>query len=177
MTPYSCLSRESLHSLMHYASRAPLGPMVEVGVYKGGSAWHLAQVARSRGVALHLFDTFDGMPAAGALDTANPVGKFSDTSAEAVQALIPEAVIHKGVFPDTFTGLGLYGIGFCHADADNYEVTRAILAEMPKRMVRGGVILFDDFMVPGCDGCTQAINESSFRVLVATETGKALVIV
>lgn len=175
--PYSCLAPESLASLLHYASRAPAGAIVEIGVYKGGSAWHLAKVARSKGERVILFDTFAGMPDAGELDKANPVGKFCDTSAAEVQALIPDAIIVPGVFPDTLRGLSMPPVGFVHADADNYQVTRAILAELPKRMVRGGFILFDDFMVEGCDGCTEAIVQSPYRVLVATETGKALVVV
>lgn len=171
--PYSCLSPQSLASLLYYASRAPEGAIVEVGVYRGGSAWHLAQLGRP----LYLFDTFQGMPEAGPLDTANPVGKFSDTSAQAVHELIPAAHLVIGTFPDSLRWVKLPDVGFVHADADNYAVTRAILQEMPPRMVRGGVILFDDFMVDGCEGCTQAITESPYRVLVATETGKALVIV
>lgn len=177
LVPQSCLAREAIDSLLYYASRAPLGAIVEVGVYRGGSAWHLAQLARQQGRQLYLFDTFEGMPEAGPLDVANPVGKFADTSAEAVQALIPDARLVKGVFPQSLQDVRLPLVGFVHADADNYAVTKAILAEMPRRMVKGGIIVFDDFMVEGCEGCTRAITESPYRVLVATETGKALVIV
>lgn len=179
MSPYTCLSPESIQSLLHYASRAPEGAFAEIGVYRGGSAWHLAQLAVKQRRPLYLFDTFEGMPDAGPLDVANPVGKFADTSAEAVQALIPTATLVVGRFPDSLAKLPplVPRIAFLHADADNYEVTRAILDRMPARMVSGGFILFDDFMVEGCEGCTQAIMESKRRVLVATETGKALVIV
>ena len=48
---------------------------------------------------------------------------------------------------------------------------------MPSRMVRGGFILFDDYMVADCQGCTDALHESPYRILVIGETGKALVIV
>lgn len=174
-TPYSCLNKDSIDSLLYYASRAPDGAIVEIGVYKGGSAWHLAKVAHGR--PLYLFDTFSGMPDAGPRDLDNPVGKFADTSAEAVRRLVPEAVVIEGRFPDTLRNVRLPLVGFVHADADNYEVTKAILAEMPKHMVQGGFILLDDFMVPGCDGCTDAVMESGRRVLVITESGKALVIV
>jgi hypothetical protein len=172
IAPDTCLSRESLQSLLYYASRTE-GSIVEVGVYRGGSAYHLARLGRP----LFLFDTFEGMPQAGPLDKANPVGKFADTSAEEVQRLIPSATLVKGIFPDTLTAVDLPRVGFVHADADNYEVTRAILKRMPLYMPPGGLILIDDFMVDGCDGCTQAVVESGHRVLVATETGKALVIV
>lgn len=164
------LSPCAMDSLMYYASRAPYGAIVEVGVYQGGSAWHLAQLGRP----LYLYDTFTGMPMQGPLD-GNLLGGFSDTSAAAVQAAIPSAIVVQGVFPHSL--IDMPPVGFVHADADQYESTKAILEHMPSRMVRGGFILFDDYLVPGCDGCTEAVNESPYRVLVATETGKALVIV
>jgi O-methyltransferase len=160
-----------LDSLMYYARRAPHGAIVEVGVYKGGSALMLASLGRP----LFLYDTFEGMPYAGELDTANPVGKFADTSAEAVQALIPQARVIKGLFPQSLVPMP--PIGFVHADADQYESTKAILDTLPQRMVSGGMILFDDFAVDGCEGCTKAVQESKFPVLIVGETGKALIIV
>jgi len=172
-TAPTCLGQDAMDSLMYYASRSPAGCIVEIGVYRGGSASFLAQLERE----MHLFDTFCGMPEAGPLDRDNPVGKFADTSIEEVRSAVPTAHLHPGIFPDTLEGLTLPPVGFVHADADNYEVTKAILTQMPRRMVRGGFILFDDFMVEGCEGCTRAIQESPLRVLVIAETGKALVIV
>lgn len=171
MQPYSALSSMALDSLMYYASRAPAGAIAEIGVYRGGSAFHLAKLGRP----LYLYDTFEGIPYQGPLDTGNPVGKFADTSAEAVQKLIPSATVIKGLFPDSLVAMP--PLGFVHADADQYESTKAILERMPPLMVRGGFILFDDFGVDDCAGCTQAIYESPFRVLVIAETGKALIIV
>lgn len=165
------LSPQAIDSLMYYASRAPDGAIVEVGVYRGGSAYHLAQLGRP----LYLYDTFDGIPYQGALDTGNPVGKFSDTSAEAVQQLIPAAIVVKGLFPDSLVTMP--PIGFVHADADQYESTKAILERLPPLMVRGGFILLDDFGVDDCQGCTQAVLESPYRILAITETGKALIII
>ena len=165
------LSPQAIDSLMYYASRAPDGAIVEVGVYRGGSAYHLAQLGRP----LYLYDTFDGIPYQGALDTGNPVGKFSDTSAEAVQQLIPAAIVVKGLFPDSLVTMP--PIGFVHADADQYESTKAILDRLPPLMVRGGFILLDDFGVDDCQGCTQAVLESPYRILAITETGKALIII
>lgn len=167
----SVLSMEALSSLMYYASRAPAGAIAEIGVYKGGSAYHLAKLGRP----LFLYDTFEGIPYQGPLDTGNPVGKFADTSADAVQALIPTATIIKGLFPDSL--IDMPPLGFVHADADQYESTKAILERMPPLMVRGGFILFDDFGVDDCQGCTQALLESPHRILAITETGKALIII
>lgn len=166
----SLLEPKAVQSLLYYASRAPHGAIVEIGVYQGGSAWHLARLGRP----LFLYDTCEGMPVTGAHDT-HGLGHFADTSAEAVQALVPSATVVKGTFPGSI--IDMPPVGFVHADADQYESTKAILEHMPPRMVRGGLILFDDFNVPDCEGCTQAIHESPFPILVVAETGKALVIV
>lgn len=169
--PYSAIPAAAIDSLMYYASRAPEGAIVEIGVYRGGSAWHLAKLGRP----LYLYDTFTGIPYQGPLDSGNHVGKFGDTSAAVVQNLIPSAHVIAGLFPDTL--IDMPPVGFVHADADQYASTKAILEQMPARMVKGGFILFDDFGVDDCEGCTQAVMESSHRVLVIGETGKALVIV
>lgn len=171
MKPYTVLSDIAISSLMYYAARAPMGAIVEIGVYKGGSAWHLAQLGRP----LYLYDTFEGIPYQGVQDVGNPVGKFSDTSAEAVQALIPASKVVKGLFPDSLVPMP--PVGFVHADADQYESTKAILEKMPPLMVRGGFILLDDFGVADCPGCTQAVYESRFPVLIIPETSKALIVV
>jgi hypothetical protein len=168
----SVIAEASLASLAYYATRAPAGATVEVGVWQGGSALLLAE---NRPGPIYLYDTFEGIPYQSELDTGNPVGKFADTSVEAVQALIPRARVIKGLFPDSL--VDMEPVGFVHADADQYESTRAILLEMPKRMVRGGFILFDDFGVADCQGCTQAVVESGLRFAVLADTGKALVVV
>src|SRR5258706_11791547 len=67
---------------------ALVGDVVELGVYKGGSALLLHRAAPTR--QLHLFDTFRGHPD---VDrhyddrSAHPVGRFSDTSENVVSAL------------------------------------------------------------------------------------------
>jgi O-methyltransferase len=166
----SLLSQHSLDSLLYYASRSPAGAIVEIGVYRGGSAAKLATFLRP----LFLYDTFEGMPFAGPLD-GNKVGAFSDTSVELVRKAVPTATIVKGLFPQSL--IDMPPVSFVHADGDQYQTTKDILTHMPSRMVRGGFILFDDFLDPGCEGCTQAVKESPYRVLVIAETGKALVIV
>ena len=140
------------------------------GSTKGGSAWHLAKLGRP----LFLYDTFEGMPFSSGKDT-HQLGHFSDCSAEEVQRRIPSATVIKGRFPDSL--IEMPPIGFVHADADQYESTKAILEVLPPLMLPGGFLLFDDFMVPDCEGCTQALVESQHRILFIAETGKALIII
>lgn len=166
------LSDMNLKVLAWFANRAPKGAFVEVGVYKGGSACILAAIAEDQGRDLYLYDTFEGLPYQGEHDGL-PVGTFSDTSAEAVQALIPGAHVIKGVFPDTLIEMG--PIGFVHADADQYEATRAICDVLPPLMVPGGMILFDDYSHPNTQGCRKAVDAAFGGLVEKLPPGQALV--
>jgi hypothetical protein len=100
MTPNSLVGPTAIEDLCAIASSGPEGCFVELGVYKGGSAWHLAQVARDQGRKLYLYDTFCGIPFKAPIDHHAP-GDFGDTSVEEVREAIPDAIICEGVFPQT----------------------------------------------------------------------------
>lgn len=167
---YSMLNLEAIEELIYFAARTPPGAVVEVGVYKGGSAFCLAQLGRP----LFLYDTFEGLPYQGPKD-GNPAGRFADTSVEEVRALVPEATIVKGLFPDSLVDMP--PVSFVHCDVDQYQSTRAVLEYMPSRMTPGGIILVDDYGVADCEGATQAVQESGFPFLVSARTGKAVIII
>jgi O-methyltransferase len=159
--PDSLLVEGAMDTLMELASNTPVeGCFVEVGVYKGGSAWYLAQLAATRGVPLHLFDTFTGIPERSPIDSHN-VGDFADTNLTVVQAhladVLGDIVFHVGTFPETLPPDEPRCISFVHADADQYETTKQIIWRLRPRMLSGGIILFDDY---GClDGATKAVHE------------------
>ena len=161
----------ALESLYAHAALAPPGAFVEIGVYKGRSARRLYAVAQVQGRELYLYDTFCGMPFSGPLD-GHPVGDYADTSAEAVQALMPKAHVRAGVFPRSLRPMP--PVAFVHADADQYRSTAAICQIMPKLMVKGGFILFDDYEVGDCQGCTAAVREFC-KEYWTLDTGRALV--
>ena len=167
----SLIPPESLDDLVYYASHSPPGAIVEVGVYKGGSALRLAELNRP----LYLYDTFTGIPCAGPYDLGHKIGDFADTSFEAVKALIPSAHVIKGVFPLSLVAMP--PVAFVHCDVDQYESTLAVCNTMPAMMVRGGIILFDDYGTPGCPGATQAVEECFDRILILNWSKKALVII
>jgi hypothetical protein len=138
----SLIGPPTIAQMCALAAGMPPGVFVEFGVYKGGSARALADVAEAQGRALHLFDTFTGMPVAGPGDS-HKVGDFADTDEAAVRALIPSAVFHVGVFPATFPP-DLPGIAFAHIDADQYQCILDAIDLFGPRMVPGGVMWFDD---------------------------------
>lgn len=169
MKPASAIGEGALVNLAEIAATAPEGCFVEVGVYKGGSAAWLAEVARQQGRQLYLYDTFAGIPYAGPLDQ-HVVGDFGDTSAEAVRAALPDAVVIEGVFPNSLVRMP--PVAFAHIDCDQYEAVKAACLALTPLMVSGGIMVFDDY---GClPGATQAVDEY-FPTIELTRHHKALV--
>lgn len=166
----SLISDDLLRALAAAAAAAPPGAFVEVGVYKGGSAQVLYDIARHQGRELFLYDTFAGMPVSGPLDS-HPIGDFADCSVERIKAALPAAHVIQGVFPHSMVPMP--GIAFVHADADQYESTKAVCEHLHPLLVHGGSILFDDYR--GLEGCITAVDEC-FPHRVVLECRRALVI-
>lgn len=127
------------------------GDVAEFGVYRGGTARLIGHYAR--GTPVHLFDTFAGMPFD---DTAangdHGAGDFADCTVPNV----PNAVIHKGIFPDTAPPAARYR--FAHVDFDLEQSTRAAIDYLRPRMAAGGRIVFDDYGWFRCPGVAAAIH-------------------
>lgn len=165
----SLISMPDINIMANIASVSPPGSFIEIGVYQGGSAFVLDYLAQSQNRALHLFDTFSGMPEKSGIDM-HELGDFSDTSLDLVKKHIPEAIYHVGIFPDTLP-TWLQGIAFAHIDCDQYESVKAACLLLPRRMVRSGIMYFDDY---GClAGATQAVDEVlPSRIIL--QNGKAI---
>lgn len=161
--PLSLLGPETLNALVALARQAPPGPFVEVGVYKGGSAWHLGQLALEQGRELWLYDTFAGIPYFGPRDS-HKVGDFADTDYAAVQRAIPHAHVVMGIFPESARGSQPHGaryfpgapVAFCHLDCDQERAYRDALEFLIPRMAKGGFMWFDD--APCLPGALYAVN-------------------
>lgn len=130
------------------------GLIAEAGVYKGGSAKLLATVFPDR--RLLLFDSFEGMlegdehPEGG-----HKKGDFSDSSLHAVQEFLKDnnnCEFYKGWFPASADFLTDEEFAFVHLDMDYYQSTRDGIKVFWPRMVKGGIMLFDDWTPPGYRG-------------------------
>jgi O-methyltransferase len=148
MRPESLINDQQLEAMAEMAAGCPRGCFVEVGVYKGGSAWFLAEVARRQGRELHLFDTFLGIPVRDAGDE-HQIGDFGDASLDAVRRAIPDAFFHVGMFPDTIPP-DLGEIALVHCDCDQQRSVTAVLEHLWPRLVPGGVMVFDDMNQRAC---------------------------
>jgi O-methyltransferase len=131
------------------------GDFAECGVYKGGTAFLIAYAQKNNGVRekrLHLFDTFAGMPAdAGRDPSRHKESDFGDTSLDAIKEYLgdfPYMAFHPGIIPETFEAVKDSNFAFVHIDVDLYQTAKDCCDFFYERMVRGGIMIFDDYGFP-----------------------------
>lgn len=145
------------------------GDIVECGVWKGGSMMAVARTLLELGDrtrVLHLFDTFEGMPAPTASDVdyageeaqerLHRSGKDANVWAIAPLEQVKRAVLSVGYDPDKFRfvqgrvedtipGEAPSAISLLRLDTDWYESTRHELVHLFPRLSPGGVLIIDDY--------------------------------
>ena len=135
------------------------GDIVEVGVFKGGSAKLICEIKGEK--HLHLFDTFEGMPRAGEDDIIQE-GAFSDTAVDNVRQYLEDynnVFFYKGLFPKTAAAIKNRKISFLHLDVDIYTSTSEALHFFYSRMSKGGLIISHDYNSKSCPGVKKACDE------------------
>jgi hypothetical protein len=138
------------------------GDMAELGVYKGGSAYLIANTVKHK--TLHLFDSFQGFKKTNPSIDDHIPGEFSDTSLDAVADFLKgmDVRFYEGWFDETKNSVPK-DTRFCfvHIDGDLYETTLQGLYFFYPLMVPGGRMLFDDYTTSDCRGVQLAIMEFS----------------
>jgi O-methyltransferase len=128
-----------------------IGEFAECGVYRGGTAYLLANAIRScsPGKKLHLFDTFEGMPETAGKQTDGHIkGDFGDVNLQEVQHYLSQfdhICYHVGNIPWTFQNVRASKFCFVHIDVDIYRSTFDSLSFFYPRLVQGGVLVIDDY--------------------------------
>ena len=163
------------------------GDFAECGVYRGGTALLCARTLREAGMPdtpLHLFDTFEGMPAEAAGDPGGHApGQFGDTSLAAVQALLaeyPSVRFHPGLIPATLADVGDREFAFVYLDLDLYQATLEALRFFYPRIVSGGVFVGDDYGFPRYRNAARRAVDEFFsdkpEPVIALQSGQCMVI-
>lgn len=163
------------------------GDFAECGVYKGGSAFLIAETLASSSVEdkeTHLFDTFTGMPAMANQDPSGlKEGRFGDTSLADVKQYLrdfPFVVFHPGLIPSTLESVKDKRFAFVHVDVDLYQTTKDCLNFFYNRLTRGGVMIFDDygwtFFKESEKKAVDEFFEDKPETPIALQTGQAFVI-
>jgi hypothetical protein len=157
------------------------GDIVECGVWKGGSMMAAALTLMRHGQTdrtLHLYDTFDGMPPPTAVDQDylgnSAAGQMAVMDKDAViwaRAQLEEVRANlsqtgypvgrtryiKGKVEDTIPMEIPDRIALLRLDTDWYESTKHELKHLFPRLIRGGVLILDDY--GHWQGARQAVDE------------------
>lgn len=182
---YTLLSDERLQMLYLFARAVEHlpGEIAEVGVYRGGTACLLASVYSMGDKVVHLFDTFGGIPPVADDIDVHREGDFSDTSLDVVAEYLGEfgnVAFHPGIFPDSVSPeISAAGYCFVHVDADMYRSVVECCSFFYPRLVKGGMMLFDDYGFPSCPGVKKGVDEYFSTTLhkpIYLPTGQALII-
>ena len=156
---------------------APSGCAVaEGGVFQGDFAKEINACFPT--CTLHLFDTFEGFDQRDIeVEIARSFSEekashFNITSEDLVRGKLPhpaQCVFHKGYLPETTRDVPEESYIFVSLDFDLYNPTLEGLRYFYPRMVSRGVILVDDYFLPGYLGVPNAIsdfeNETGIRLI------------
>lgn len=181
---YRC---HELWQLCGQISALEAGDLLEVGVWRGGTGCLIAERCKqaSPSSTVFLCDTFAGVVNAGGKDSAYVGGEHADTSQTIVGGLVRQlgltnVEILPGIFPDA-TGPGIESrrFRFCHIDVDVYESAMSTFEWVWPRLVRGGIVVFDDYGFYSCGGVTRFVDQMRGRpdrLVIYNVNGHAIVV-
>lgn len=139
------------------ASDVP-GIVIEVGVYRGGSAMFLALENLDR--EIHVFDTFAGIPGDPWELDGHKRGDFVADYEDVAEFLkdCHNIKIYRGVFPATLPK-GIGPVALAHIDVDMEQSARESIIALWPKLSPGGYLVFDDYGAEGCRGVKRAVDE------------------
>lgn len=182
---YRCFE---LWMLIQQCEKLESGSIIEVGVWRGGTGALIAKQAKNCGISdpVYLCDTFTGVVKAEAKDLYYKGGEHADTSCEIVEKLLfnklllDNVQIMQGIFPEeTAHKIENEKFRFCHIDVDVYQSAKDIVDWVWARMVRGGIIVYDDYGFSGPIGITEYVEEQipyKDRLVLYNLNGHAIII-
>lgn len=167
MSGRSLIDNKRLYILMQFAKYAATlgkGDAAEFGVYRGGSALLISKVLEKAKpvIIFHLFDTFAGMPKTDPAKDHHKEADFSDVSFEEVSTFLSgckNIIVHRGIFEENILQTDIESLCFVHVDCDIYKSVIDCCHFIYPRMVRGGVVIFDDYGRKSCPGVKIAVDE------------------
>ena len=158
------------------------GHFAECGVFRGGSAYLMCEVAEKTDREVHLFDSFEGLSEPNQEESSHWVkGDLSVSETEVRQNLgdFECFKIFRGWIPKAFPAVDQNKYSFLHVDVDLEQPTGDAIGFFYPRMNAGAVILLDDHgsaMCPGARKAALEFFESRGEIVLDLATGQGLVI-
>lgn len=144
------------------------GDVVEFGCYVGTTSLYLARLLEPQVARLYVYDSFEGLPEKTSWD-ASPAGEqfqkgaLSATKKQLIthfkKAGLPLPVIKKAWFYELAAADVPDKIRFAFLDGDYYESVRDPLRLIEDRLVKGAVVVVDDYANESLPGAARAVDE------------------
>ncbi len=151
--------------LLKHAATIP-GDICEMGVYKGGTAYLIADfISRNQFPGkLYLFDTFKGTMGLTEKDNIKLQDNYQDTNLDAVkqhlEAFKDFIIYMEGIIPSSFNDANIDQIAFANIHLNVYNPTKESLIFSYSRLSAGGIILIQDYgNKKYCAGVKEAVDE------------------
>jgi O-methyltransferase len=146
------------------ANKVP-GAVVECGVLDGGTAALMAFGTAGSGREVHLFDSWEGLPATSEKDGDATMWVGEDVGSQrrvisifkTLDINLRRVTFHRGWFDETFPRAKIGQIALLHIDADFYDSVRLALLTWEPHVSPGGYIQIDDYSA--FIGCRRAVDE------------------
>jgi Macrocin-O-methyltransferase (TylF). len=166
----------SLIQLVQYVvSKKDVNSFVECGCWKGHSSYIIAKIIKesNRNIKFHIFDSFEGL----STSTHNDSNFFSRKNKEkknisrhfsSSENFVKDEVLkdfnfvetYKGWIPEKFNEVKDKSFSLIHIDVDLYEPTMDSLKFFYPKIVKGGIIICDDYNITAYPGAKKAKDES-----------------
>ncbi len=136
---------------------------IEVGSWRGGVCGLVSLTNKEKNFEIYACDSFSGVKKASANDSFFKGDEYSDASAKDIQNV--EAIsnhkinIIEGIFPESISVEFKNYISVAHIDVDTYLSAKESFEYISKRLVKGGVVILDDYGGWFTDGVTKFGNE------------------
>ncbi len=129
------------------------GSFAEFGVYRGACSYMmLSSVELRSDQSFFLFDTFEGIPASNLTNEeteAGLAGRLSNTSVDEVAEFLGHWKDHIRLVPgdvlETLSDIDAGPLVFAHMDLNAAAPTTAAMEYAYRRLVKAGIMLFDDY--------------------------------
>lgn len=139
----------------HLLSKAPPGPRIEVGVFRGDTL----KLMVKHDDFTYGVDSWDGMAVPTEKDQKDGWNPYPRGRLRCAVPNIPGATLFQGFVPHVFTQVPEVDFAFAHVDVDHHGPTLWTLHYLHHRMLRGGIVVCDDYFPERDWLAAGAINE------------------
>ena len=134
------------------------GEILDIGCLLGGAGFIMSK--RNINGKTYLFDSFSGFRKDDGLHKKD-IFFYEDidfVKENIIRLKLKNTYVFKAYFPKNVK-VKFKNIKLCHIDVNTYSDTKKIFNVIDKNIIRGGLIIFDDFGIWGVDGIKKFIYE------------------